>query len=71
MHDISNNGDVYIAWCSTVEPLMKDSLKEDKPGQSKSAVAYTHTLYKITSDLSTKDKRLGPELVYVWRFHCY
>ena len=46
----------------TVKPPIKDTLKEDKPGQAESTLVYT--LYRKSplkeDNLSTKDKMAGP-----------
>ena len=59
----------------TVKPLVKDTLKEDKPpnkGQAESTRVYK--LYRKLplkeDNLSTKDKTAGPEGVLIKNFHC-
>ena len=58
-----------------MKPLIKDTLKEDKPpnkGQAESTRVYT--LYRKSplkeDNLATKDKTAGPESVLHKRFHC-
>ena len=59
-----------IQWY-TVKPLIKDTLKEDKPPNKGQIKSYTHYRKSPLKEdkLSTKDKTAGPEGVLIKRFH--
>ena len=56
----------------TVEPPIKDPLRKGQPpneGHSSGHLSYIFNLQE-EDNLSIKDKKAGPKVSFIWRFHC-